>query len=105
MRQNKFSKNQLADTVCLITGGAGLLGSAFVEACANAGATVVFTDTNAVAGKKLVQRLAQSTSKQNVFFAQCDITSESEVKKCISTVLKKYKRIDALVNNAYPRNK
>lgn len=89
--------------IVLITGGAGLLGTAFVEACANAGAIVVFTDTNKMAGEKFAKRLASENLP--VFFQACDITNESQVKKSISAILKRHKRIDALVNNAYPRNK
>lgn len=103
MRKKTAITPTLNGKVVLITGGAGLLGTAFVEVCAGAGATVVFTDTNKVAGEKLAHRLAKKSTK--VFFHQCDITNEREVKKCISAILKRHKRIDALVNNAYPRNK
>ena len=34
-----------------------------------------------------------------------DITSESSIKNCLNIISKKYGKIDALVNNAYPRNK
>ena len=42
---------------------------------------------------------------KNIMFQQCDITRSTSVKKAIQGISKKFKRIDALVNSAYPRNK
>ena len=37
---------------------------------------------------------------KNVFYDKVDVTKESEIKKFVKSVVKKYKRIDILINNA-----
>jgi NAD(P)-dependent dehydrogenase (short-subunit alcohol dehydrogenase family) len=37
---------------------------------------------------------------KKIFFVKCDITKESDVKKSITRILKKFKKIDVLINNA-----
>ncbi len=91
--------------VCVITGGAGLIGSAFCRACAENGAKVVIVDTNPKTGKSLANRLIRDTKNKNIMFQQCDITKPASVRGAIQNILKKFKRIDALVNSAYPKNK
>ncbi|MBI2670103.1 MAG: SDR family oxidoreductase [Candidatus Yanofskybacteria bacterium] len=95
----------IARKVCVITGGAGLIGSAFCRACAENGAKVVIIDTNPKTGKNLAGRLVRDTKNKNILFQQCDITKPASVKRAIKNILKKFRRIDALVNCAYPRNK
>lgn len=91
--------------VCVITGGAGLIGSVFCRACAENGAKVVVIDTNPKTGKNLANRLIRDTKNKNILFQQCDITKPASVRKTIKNILRKFKRIDALVNSAYPKNK
>jgi len=94
----------LKDKVIIITGGAGLIGSHFVEVCVSFDAKVVIADVDIVKSGKLVKRLKREQDR-DVYFIKCDVNSEISVSKFIKTVLKKFGRIDALVNNAYPRNK
>lgn len=98
---SKFLQNK----VVVITGAAGLLGSAFVKGCAEAGAVVIAVDVDARAGARLISRMKQTSYGQKVFFEKCDTANEKQIKILISKILKQHKRIDALVNNAYPRNK
>lgn len=77
--------------VVVITGGEGLLGKEFVKTLSENNFIAVSAD---IASKK---------SKGE--FVSMDITSEDSVQKAVQQVHKKYGRIDALVNNAYPRNK
>src|SRR3989344_1510819 len=87
----------LKGKVVIITGGAGLLGSSYCRACAEAGCKVILVDVDRK-GKKLADEIGAD-------FFDTDITSESDVKKLVDSVIKKHGKIDALVNNAYPRNK
>lgn len=97
--------DDLKNKTVIITGGAGLIGSVFCRACAENGANVVVVDTNPKTGRNLVSRLIRDTKNKNIIFQQCDITKTASVKRSIQNVLKKFKKIDALVNSAYPRNK
>ena len=97
--------NDLKNKVCIITGGAGLIGAAFSRSCAEYGAKVVIVDMEEGNSKSLALRLIDETKNKNIFFQKCDITSEKSVVHSVKAIIKKLGRIDALVNNAYPRNK
>lgn len=95
----------LKDKVVVITGGAGLIGKAYVEACAQYGAKVILVDVADDAAKKVVSDVIKKTGDRNVFYQKCSIVDEADIKKLIKFAIKKFGRIDALVNNAYPRGK
>ena len=95
----------LKDKVVIITGGAGLIGKAYVEACAAYGAKVVLVDIDSRTSRKVVDDVIKKTGNANVLYHNCSIADEGDVKKLVGFVVKKFKRIDALVNNAYPKNK
>ena len=85
---------QLTGKVCVITGGSGLLGTAFVKACAENGAITIIADIRKPA-----------SIPAGAVFMKCDMTDPASVRAFIRAAVKRYGRIDALVNNAYPRNK
>lgn len=80
----------LKNKIIIITGGSGLLGKEIIKRLLDNDATVINFDIN-------------SSSCINSEFINCNITDEYSIKKSISSVIKKYGRIDGLVNNAYPR--
>jgi NAD(P)-dependent dehydrogenase (short-subunit alcohol dehydrogenase family) len=96
---------ELKNKTVLITGGVGLLGSTFSRRCAQCHANVVIIDIDEVKGEKLAEEIRNETGKTNVLFQKCDITSEEDIQNLIHTVTKKFKTVDVLVNNAYPKNK
>jgi NAD(P)-dependent dehydrogenase (short-subunit alcohol dehydrogenase family) len=91
----------LKDKVVVVTGGAGLIGKSFIQAIVENGGIGVIADTDEKMGLKVKDEL----ENKNLDFIKVDITSKKSLKKCIDYLDKKYKKIDALVNNAYPRNK
>lgn len=93
----------LSGKVCIISGGAGLIGEKFVEACSLQGAKIVIADVNKATSEKIVKRINQETV--DVYFFQCDINKEKEIKNLIKFTVSKFGRIDALVNNTYQKNK
>ena len=95
----------LKGKVVIITGGAGLLGKAYVETCASYGANVFLADINDKNANKIVASVKKSTKKHNVFYVKCNITSRDDIQRLIDNVSKKFGKINALVNNAYPKNK
>lgn len=94
----------LKNKTIIITGGAGLIGSAFSKACAEHGANVVIVDIDE-RGNELAKQIKKETGNNNIFFQKCDITNINNIQSLIETILNKFGKIDALVNNAYPRNK
>lgn len=94
------------DKVCLITGALGLIGREFVHSCATAGAKIILVDVVAEnEGQKFVKDLNRQTANPNLIYCQCDINDEHGVEKVLERTLTKFKRIDAVINSAYPKNK
>ncbi|MGZ4068542.1 MAG: SDR family NAD(P)-dependent oxidoreductase, partial [Bacteroidia bacterium] len=91
----------LKDKVVVITGGCGLLGKTFVETALKNNAIVVGADIS----DGQLQKLSSEIKSDKLYPVKLDITSEASIKSLIADVKAKYGRIDALVNNAYPRNK
>jgi NAD(P)-dependent dehydrogenase (short-subunit alcohol dehydrogenase family) len=92
----------LAGRVVVVTGGAGLLGRAFVRAIADAGGTAVVADVNLAAAETVVAGLPATAGR--ALAVGMDITSADSVSGAIAAVLSACGRVDAVVNNAYPRN-
>lgn len=95
----------LKNKTVIITGGAGLIGSAFSGECARCKANVVVVDIDEKRGNELVEQIKKETENSNIMFQRCDITNTNDILNLIDMTLNKFGKIDALVNNAYPRNK
>jgi len=95
----------LKNKVVVITGGAGLIGQEFVKAVVEQNGIAIIADINKKIGKKVKKQLSKELNTKNIDFIKLDITSKKLLEKGIKKLDKKYGRIDALVNNAYPRNK
>lgn len=95
----------LKDKVVVITGGAGLIGKTFVRGIMEHGAIAIVADVNKQAGRGFLDKLKSDTPQARVEFVEVDITSTESLACMISCLHNRYGRIDALVNNAYPRNK
>lgn len=91
--------------VVLITGGAGLLGQVFVKSVIQNQGIAIIADINAEIGESVKNTLSKELNSENIDFVLLDITSKESLQQTIAYLDKKYGRIDALVNNAYPRNK
>ena len=83
-------KNRLKDKIIIITGGNGLLGKAILKRLKSEGAFCINFEINHETNNDLSQ-------------VCCDITNTNSIDEGLEMVLKKYKKIDGLVNNAYPR--
>jgi NAD(P)-dependent dehydrogenase (short-subunit alcohol dehydrogenase family) len=89
----------------LVTGGAGLIGSTFVETLYFYGADVVIGDINQDKAESLIKHLYNPNKTNRIVFEYLDIISPESVMKCIGNIVREFGKIDVLVNNAYPRNK
>ena len=95
----------LKNKVVVITGGAGLIGKEFVKAIVENNGVAIIADINEKIGQEAKDTLSKELNSKNMDFVKLDITSKDSLEACIKYLHNKYKRIDALVNNAYPRNK
>ena len=83
--------DKLKNKIIIVTGGNGLLGSVIVEQIRQEGAFCVNFEIN-------------HKTNDDLSNVECDITNKDSIDNALSLVLKKYKKIDGLVNNAYPRS-
>jgi NAD(P)-dependent dehydrogenase (short-subunit alcohol dehydrogenase family) len=95
----------LKDKVVVVTGGAGLIGQEFVRAIIEHNGIAIIADINKNEGQRVSNELSDKLKSNKIYFFELDITSKKSLQECISYLDNKYGRIDALVNNAYPRNK
>ena len=82
----------------LITGGAGYLGTAISKGLASAGANVIIASRNLHNCQELANEINEASN--NAEAMELDITSNDSIKKCVSSIIEKYKKIDVLINNA-----
>lgn len=92
----------LSGKVVVVTGGAGLLGRTFCSGIAANGGVAIVADVDGEAGKSAAAEIAAAGGLAEA--ATLDITDAASVERIISDVSSKHGRIDAVVNNAYPRN-
>lgn len=96
----------LKNKVTVVTGGAGLLGRTFVKAIAEAGGVGIIADIDKEKSEKIKENLVQEIKGSGkVDNIEMNIISKDSIQIAINFLVNKYGKIDALVNNAYPKNK
>lgn len=95
----------LKNQVVVVTGGAGLIGKEFIKAIVENHGIAIIADINEEIGNQAKTQLSKELETNEIDFIKLDITSQESLGNCIKNLSEKYNRIDALVNNAYPRNK
>ena len=88
----------LEGKVAIVTGGAMGLGQGIVEAFAGLGAQVIVADFNAHAGQAAVNDILAAGGQAE--FYELDVTNLESFQQMATYIVKKYGRIDLLVNNA-----
>lgn len=89
---------RLQDKVALVTGGASGIGRSICLTFAREGAQVAVVDMN-LKGAEQVASEIKSQGGQAIAI-RCDVSNFNEVDAAVKQVLKKYKRVDILVNDA-----
>jgi len=84
-----------AGKTCLVTGGSGLLGKGIAKALYDFGASVYVAD--------IQTRPNRDGMPESIRFVHCNIASMRSVTACLQKVILKEKKIDVLINCAYPR--
>jgi NAD(P)-dependent dehydrogenase (short-subunit alcohol dehydrogenase family) len=95
----------LTGKVVVITGGSGLLGVEFVKNIVRNKGVAIIADIDKDSALDIEKVISRELNTTLVDSVELDITSSESIEKAISYLDNKYGKIDALVNNAYPRNK
>lgn len=91
---NTLDKFKLNNKICVITGGAGLLGRKHAEAVLDAGGIPVLLDIS----KEKIDEAVSSLKGSGGF--EVDITDKEQLEETKKKIMEKYGRIDILINNA-----
>lgn len=89
----------LKDKVILITGSSRGIGAAAAKLLARYGATIVINYNKNAEKAKSVLKEIQKISPSSIAI-KADVSKKSEVQKMLNRILKDFKKIDAVVNNA-----
>lgn len=99
-----MNTNLLSGKLVVLIGGAGLLGQSFAHVIASHGATTIVADIDLNRASAVCESIQERAPNARLFPETVDITDKSSVQTLISRVAVRG-HIDAVVNNAYPRNK
>jgi len=83
----------------VITGASGLLGSQYANTLSSAGANIILLDINTAKNEKLKSSLVKKY-KNKISAYTLDISDQTEVNKTSKKIMKDFKKIDGLINNA-----
>ena len=78
----------IKDKVCIITGGSGGIGSTLVNLISHNEGKVCVLD-------KVIKK---NSNKKNIDFYKCDLSNKKTVSEVVKKIIRKYKKIDCLVN-------
>lgn len=90
--------NRIIDKVALITGGAMGIGEACARLMAREGASVAISDLNIERGSALAEDINCTGGAAE--FIEHDVGDEAQWRRVMDEVLRRFKRLDVVVNNA-----
>ena len=92
----------LSGKTAIVTGGAMGIGYGIVKRLAEAGANVVIADLDEKTGKERAKTLGGKG-----MFVKTDVSAETDVKHLVDETVKKFGKLDVMVNNAgiFPQKK
>ena len=88
---------KLDGKIAIVTGGAGGIGEALAMGLGIHGAPVVVSSRNQAAIEKVAKQITEASGNEAIAIAS-DVTDESSVQNLMDTVVKKYGKLDILVN-------
>ena len=89
----------LTDKVIILTGAAGNLGIQYAEGLSQAGANVVLCDVNYLGCQKIEKQIKKKYDT-NPLSVKLDLTKKPSILNLVFKTMKKYSKIDVLINNA-----
>lgn len=94
-----MSASRFTDRVAIVTGAASGIGLATAHAFGREGARVVVADVNAEEASNAALAVKKAGAP-DAWGAACDVSDESQVAACVTETLRRFGRLDVVVNNA-----
>jgi NAD(P)-dependent dehydrogenase (short-subunit alcohol dehydrogenase family) len=95
----------LKNSVIVVTGGAGLIGQEFAKNIIKNDGIAIVADIDIDSATRVKNQLSEQYKIESIDAISLDINSKDSIQNAIDNIHKKYGQIDALINNAYPKNK
>jgi NAD(P)-dependent dehydrogenase (short-subunit alcohol dehydrogenase family) len=96
---NPISFNDLKGKVCVITGGAGVIGSAMVKALASVGVKIAIADINKAVADKVANEISKEFNAQ-VIGVEANVLDKESLISAKQIINEKLGDIDMLINGA-----
>jgi len=96
---NPISFNDLKGKVCVITGGAGVIGSAMVKAMASVGVKIAIADINKAVADKVAAEISKEFNAE-VIGVEANVLDKDSLIKAKLEINEKLGDIDLLINGA-----
>ncbi|HLB43361.1 MAG TPA: SDR family oxidoreductase [Gammaproteobacteria bacterium] len=91
--------------VAVVTGGTGILGSEFCRALCDLGASVACIDVQEDSMNSLIKELNDQYGDEKIAGFLCDISNQQSVSNTVADIIKRFSKIDILLNNAATKTK
>jgi len=89
----------LTDKVVIITGSSGMLGTQYAYGLSECGANVILADID-ISKSKITEKQIKKKFSTDPMSIKLDLTNKESILSMTSLILKKYSKIDVLINNA-----
>jgi len=90
-----YKRFNLKNKVAIITGACGLFGLEQIKALLESSCTVIGFDID----KNKIKNVKKKIFSNKLTILHCDVTNFAHVDKLSKTIIKKYKKVDILINN------
>ena len=90
----------MAEKVCLVTGGNSGIGKSVALGLAKMGATVVVVSRNKEKGETAVTDTVEKSGNKNVELIQADMSSQNSIRQLVNEFRARHEKLHLLINNA-----
>jgi len=90
----------MAEKVCLVTGGNSGIGKSVALGLAKMGATVVVVSRNKEKGETAVTDTVEKSGNKNVELIQADMSSQNSIHQLVNEFRARHEKLHLLINNA-----
>jgi NAD(P)-dependent dehydrogenase (short-subunit alcohol dehydrogenase family) len=93
------TEKSMIGKICLVTGANAGIGRAISLGLAEMGATVVMVCRSKPRGEATMTELKEKSANSSIFLFIADLSIQSSIRQFVSDFMKKFSRLDILINN------